>query len=190
MSSVPRLKPAIEMAHALILDCVDPGDSVIDATSGNGHDSLFLAQAVGEEGLVSCFDIQEAAIEKTRERTTGMKQVSLFETGHENIAQFISTPIKAATFNLGYLPAGNKSITTTGETTVEALTTVSRLLKEGGIITVVLYTGHEEGKIEAAQVEAWAASLDQFQFTAAIYRSINQRNSPPYLIAIERRLAD
>ncbi|MDF1825593.1 MAG: class I SAM-dependent methyltransferase [Verrucomicrobiales bacterium] len=187
MGKPPQLKRAIQMAHSLIRERVQPGDSVIDATAGNGHDSLFLAQTVGGNGLVSCFDIQEAAIRNTRERTNGMQQVALHHTGHENIPEIIHSPVKAATFNLGYLPAGDKQITTGGETTVAALNSVIALLEAGGIITVVLYPGHPEGEREAKQVEAWATELDQSIFTVILYQTINQRNSPPYLIAVERR---
>ena len=62
-----ELKSARYLARDALLRAVQPGDTVVDATMGNGHDTLFLAEQVGAEGRVYAFDIQESALESTRQ---------------------------------------------------------------------------------------------------------------------------
>jgi hypothetical protein len=79
----------LELAQASIHRAVTPGGLVVDATAGNGNDTLFLAGLVGPAGLVLAFDIQPEALEKTRvalEKANLATRVRLFLTGHENIA--------------------------------------------------------------------------------------------------------
>ena len=114
-------------------------------------------------------------------------RVELITDGHENMKDYVSEEVTAVMFNLGYLPGGSKKdIITEPETTVEALVQASSLLSLGGTITVVLYTGHEGGTIEMDAVMSWCKKLDQRIFTAIHYFPINQRNSPPNLIALKR----
>ena len=56
----------VNVAHNLIKDVLHPGDIAIDATVGNGHDTLFLVEQVSPSGKVFGFDIQQAAIDSTR----------------------------------------------------------------------------------------------------------------------------
>tara|TARA_R110000850_G_scaffold6593_22_gene25501 strand:+ start:3621 stop:4193 length:573 start_codon:yes stop_codon:yes gene_type:complete len=182
-----RLPRATELAHSLIRERISTGDSAIDATTGNGHDTLFLADCVGPTGAVVGFDIQKQAIEKTRARTVSLPQVSLHLAGHEKMAEFVQTQVTAVTFNLGYLPSGDKSIITSADSTIKALNESLQLLSHNGIVTIILYTGHEGGAEEGEAVSRWANSLDQDKFTAIRYQFENQRNSPPFLIAVEHR---
>jgi tRNA A58 N-methylase Trm61 len=79
----------LELAHASVQRAVKPGSVAVDATAGNGNDTLFLAGLVGTSGLVLAFDIQPEALEKTRAVLENAKlaaRVRLFLTGHENIA--------------------------------------------------------------------------------------------------------
>ncbi|MDF1658448.1 MAG: class I SAM-dependent methyltransferase, partial [Verrucomicrobiales bacterium] len=161
--------------------------TVVDATVGNGHDTLFLASLVGPEGKVIGFDIQQEAITQTAERTAANGQVTLHRAGHERMAEFLSGSIQAAMFNLGYLPGGDKAVTTHSATTLAALSAATEFLSEGGIITVALYTGHPGGSNEAGSVIQWARELPQDQYSVSKYEFINQRNSPPALLAIQKR---
>ncbi|WZY00736.1 class I SAM-dependent methyltransferase [Bacillus sp. FSL W7-1360] len=183
----------IPFAHTLLTQTVKQGDTVIDATAGNGHDTLFLAKIVGDTGHVIGTDIQPAAIARTTERlkTAGVNdRVSLYCQGHETleeISAFRNSVIAGAIFNLGYLPRGDKSITTTGSATVHALHTILSQLKQHGLVVLVIYSGHETGKKERDTVLNNVTALSQTDFHVLQYAFINQQNDPPFVIAIEKR---
>ncbi|MGY8643053.1 MAG: class I SAM-dependent methyltransferase [Verrucomicrobiales bacterium] len=186
MAAFPR---ALTMAHQLIRERLEKGDSAIDATVGNGHDTLFLESCVGETGHVFGFDIQPEAIEAATKRIAeaGLENVTLSTESHADVAGHVSAPVKAAMFNLGYFPGGDKSIITRKSSTIAALKSICDLGAK--IITIVVYHGHEGGDDEASAVIAWAESLDQTEFSVIRYGFINQRNAPPFLVAIERKAA-
>lgn len=160
-----RIAPrAVEISHLFIRQVVASGDIVVDATAGNGYDTLFLSQLVGEEGMVIAFDIQEEALRETRIRLeeAGMvHRVKLYQTGHENMDRFISTPVKAVVFNLGFLPGGEAGLVTLPATTVKALEKSLDLLLPGGLICLVVYWGHPGGKEEKQAVEEFVSRLSQ-----------------------------
>ncbi len=106
--------------------------------------------------------------------------------GHENLKQYVSEPLNAAIFNFGWLPGGDKSLTTHTETSIPALCATLSLLKEGGMLIAVLYPGHENGKQEAEVIEQWAKNLPQEQFAVLRYGFTNRKNNPPYLLAFEK----
>ncbi|WFC04379.1 class I SAM-dependent methyltransferase [Lactiplantibacillus pentosus] len=171
---------------------VNPGDHVIDATVGNGHDTVYLAKLVGTTGHVDGFDIQPAAIAETTKALTAAgfnHQATLWQTGHEHIADKIAAdePIKCAVFNLGYLPGGDKSIITKPTTTLTAIKAIQERLMTNGLIILLVYAGHPGGAAEAKAVLDYATSLDQHQFQVLQYQFVNQVHVPPYLLAIQKR---
>jgi hypothetical protein len=105
----------------------------------------------------------------------------------EHVPEACHGRVGAIMFNLGYLPGSDHSTITVPETTLPALNAAVDLLRPGGLTTIVLYTGHEGGDREAAAVEQWAAELPQPNFQVLKYAMINQRNHPPYLIAVAKR---
>ena len=114
---------ALELSHKYIKDVVNAGDTVIDATAGNGNDTLFLAQLVGSEGKVYAFDIQEKAVENTKNRLAenGVFWCDVILDGHQNMKNYVDTVVKAVMFNFGYLPGGDKSVFTHKETSIPAI---------------------------------------------------------------------
>ena len=161
-----KAKPLTEQAHAKIRALIFPGDIVIDATVGNGHDSLFMAELVGEQGRVLAVDIQQRAIDSAKRRLeqAGLSQrVAWFCAGHENLSQLVPLDfhgrIKAIMFNLGYLPGADKSIRTRPDTTLGALQQAFGLLMQGGVLSVLAYTGHSGGKQETEAVYRWSEQL-------------------------------
>jgi ubiquinone/menaquinone biosynthesis C-methylase UbiE len=81
------LKRSLHYSHELLKEVINPGDTVVDATMGNGNDTLFLAELVGEDGYVHAFDVQEQALENTSKKIKEHhceKQTKLHLTGHEN----------------------------------------------------------------------------------------------------------
>jgi 16S rRNA C1402 N4-methylase RsmH len=189
-----KLQGILPFARTLLTNAVGPGDIAIDATVGNGHDTVFLANLVGENGHVFGFDIQEAAIANTMTRLQehGLShQVTLFHKGHEKIAESIQASmhgqIKGAIFNLGYLPGGNKAIVTQPNTTIAAIEQLLEILAQEGIIVLVIYHGHPEGVVEKEELLSYVKQLEQKKAHVLQYQFINQENAPPFIIAIEKR---
>ena len=178
------MKRPLEMAHDFLAQVITQEDIVVDATMGNGHDTLFLAKLAKQ---VYAFDIQEQALEKTSQRLqeAGLTNAELILQGHETVDQFV-TEVKAAIFNLGYLPSADKSIITQPQTTLDALDKLCHMLVKGGRIAIMIYYGHEGGDIERDAVMDFVSHLPQQEYTAAIYRTLNQINNPPFLVMIEK----
>ncbi len=186
-----RLFPnAVSKAKTLMSEALTPGDVCLDATCGNGHDTVFLARCVGEKGKVYAFDVQRQAIVKTRTRLIEedlLERVRLVHAGHQDLLKFVTEGISGAMFNLGYLPGSNKKLITKPNTTVAALEAVTKILRPSGLITVVLYTGHAGGGEEAEQVLSWAVALPRETWDVAKLTFPNRANFPPYLLAVQRR---
>ncbi|MBT2680782.1 16S rRNA (cytosine(1402)-N(4))-methyltransferase [Bacillus sp. ISL-35] len=189
-----KLERILPFARNLLELAVKPGDIAVDATVGNGHDTLFLANLVGPAGRIYGFDIQDEALMscKTKLREHEMQdQVTLFHTGHENIAECIPPlhfgKITGAVFNLGYLPGGDKNIVTVPETTIHAIDQLLEIMAPEGIIVIVIYHGHPEGKVEREYLLRYVKSLDQNIAHVLEYKFLNQKNNPPFIIAIEKR---
>ena len=151
------------MAHAFLAEVVTKEDNVVDATMGNGHDTLFLAQLAKQ---VYAFDIQEQAVEKTRQRLAeaGLDNAQLILAGHETLDQY-TDHFKAAIFNLGYLPSADKSVITRPATTLEALGKVCQGLANGGRAAIMIYYGHDGGIEEKNSVEELPTTLQQKEWS-------------------------
>jgi hypothetical protein len=177
-----------EAAHSLVRNHVKPGDQVVDATIGNGHDTIFLAEWVGPSGHVDGFDIQNEAIDSTHQklRDHSIKHVTLHQLGHETMDSIVEAPVKAVMFNLGYLPGENKELITLAHTTLTALQKSVELLALDGIVTLVVYTGHPGGQEESEAVHAFCRSLNPEQHTTTIFKSASAKASAPFLISIVR----
>jgi hypothetical protein len=172
------------------------GDTVVDATAGNGHDTVFLARLAAPGGLVHGFDVQSRAIERTRERLIehGLESMSrLYIEGHEKAATILQRAgvrsIRAAMFNLGYLPGSDKSHVTAADSTCRALAGLMPMIEPGGLITVVLYRAHPGGREEADAVVEWARNAAPDEFVIGHFRPLNQGPARPELLAIRRRPA-
>lgn len=142
------------------------GGFAVDATAGNGHDTLFLARLAGTRGRVAAFDVQPAALEAVRERLEKNGcggNVELHLRGHEKMAETLGAEwrgnVRAAFFNLGYLPKSDRRLTTRAETTLPALDAAWSLLARGGFISLTVYTRHAGGFEESAQVAEWLGKM-------------------------------
>ncbi|HAX73577.1 MAG TPA: 16S rRNA (cytosine(1402)-N(4))-methyltransferase [Firmicutes bacterium] len=185
------LERILPYSKTLLKQAVECGDVVIDGTAGNGHDTLFLAQLVGDSGHVYSFDVQETAVENTKQRLLehGVNHVTVVHDGHQHVKKYM-TPnhqsVSAAIFNLGYLPGSDHSITTQGETTLTAIKEILTLLKVNGIIVLVVYHGHEQGKLEKSYLLEQLSQLDQKQVSVLEYRYLNQKGDAPFILALEK----
>lgn len=157
-----RYKPLTQEVHRRLAQQLQAGDYAIDATAGNGHDTLFLAQAVGGNGHVYAFDIQASALQQTQKRLTQhhcLQQVTLCHSSHTHMQQQLPSDwvghVKAVTFNLGYLPGSDKSTITQADSTLTALGQSLNLLSDGGLLCVLSYRGHMGGQDEYQVTRQW-----------------------------------
>lgn len=186
-----------EQVHLELKKAVRPGDTVIDATAGNGHDTLALAQLVGNSGEVIAIDLQIAAIEATRSRLKEAGEFAscqLIEGDHAAILHSLLPKYRSSAstiaFNLGYLPGGEKTITTSTATSLSALNASTSLLKHSGVLLVTAYRGHPGGMEEAQQVASWMRTLpeDTWQVESCEPPTRHPDRVPP-ILWIARKLA-
>lgn len=183
------LSNSLTISHELIKKVVQQGDTVVDATMGNGNDTLFLAGLVGGNGKVYSFDIQEYALANTRKKLedNGIGDcVELIMDGHQNIDRYVEKGVKAVMFNLGYLPKGDHNIGTKAETTIEALKKSMELLVIGGIIMMVIYYGGDSGFDEKEAVLEYVKTIDCRKHVVLVSDFVNQINCPPIAVCIEK----
>lgn len=165
---------------------IHAGDRVIDATAGNGHDTLFLADCVGETGRVLAFDVQESALISSRERVTAAGVVARVEFIHDSHSRMgnhaAAGSVAAVMFNLGYLPGEDHDLTTQTDETLAALQASKTLLQPGGVLSVVCYPGHPAGLIEAEAVEKWMHTLTAEGWRMARYGAVGTLRPAPFLL--------
>ena len=167
-----------------------PGDTAVDCTLGNGHDALSLAQLVGETGRLIGFDIQPEAVEHTRKELENEGLISRCELhcmGHEHILEVVRDKVKCIVFNLGWLPGGDKSITTHWETTRVAIQGALELLLPMGILTVCVYPGHAAGEEERIRLTSFFASLRPQEFNVLHQRFLNAGEGAPECLIVQRQ---
>jgi hypothetical protein len=192
------------LAHVLWARIVQPGDTVVDATAGNGFDALALAQLAlppGEgasAGRLVALDLQEAAVEATRARLAAalapaqLARCELVHGCHSRLGDHVAPDsARLVAFNLGFLPqrnagAGSKACITRPDTTAAALAAAQRALAVGGCISVMVYQGHEGGAEEAAVVDAFAAALPPRQWTSTTVQLLNRQQAPRMVLMYRR----
>lgn len=169
---------------------VQKGDVVIDATMGNGYDTIYLGNLVRETGKVYAFDIQEEAIESTRKKleiNNMISRVKLILDGHENLDKYVKENVSCVVFNLGYLPRAKHIVITKPDTTLQAIKKSLDLLKPNGVISIASYTGHEGGLEEKNHICEYLNNLNQSQYNVLHIEFTNQINNPPQLILVEKK---
>ena len=179
------IKRPIELSHDFLSQVLDKNSIAIDATMGNGNDTVFLSHLAKK---VYAFDVQEQALIKTREKLEqlNIKNVQHILDGHQTINKYVTEPIRAAIFNLGYLPSADKSVITQPATTLTAIKKILERLEIGGRLAIMVYYGHEGGDKEKDAVLNFVKELDQQHFTVMLYQPLNQINTPPFLVMIEK----
>lgn len=172
---------------------IRPGDMCIDATVGNGHDTLFMAQITGPDGHVYGFDIQENALANARQRLddAGVSNTTLFLAGHETMIDHLSESVQGRVggvmFNLGYLPGSDEVVITGGTTSCRAIDAGLSLMRKGGVMSLVLYTGHPGGAEEAEAVEKHCASLDMKHVRVMRCAMHNHPGAQTSILLLEKR---
>ena len=185
------LRNARHLAADYMTRTLREGDVAIDATMGNGYDTQFLCELVGESGHIYAFDVQQGAIDNTAARleAAGMRErATLILDGHQHMAQHVASPVRAVMFNLGWLPGAKHIVTTQTNTTLEAVSAAAELLLPGGVMTICVYPGHEEGTRELGALLDWAAGLDVRKFNVLHHHFICARPDTPRLILVQKNL--
>ena len=183
------LRNARHLAADYMIRSIREGDTVVDATMGNGKDTLFLCELVGASGRVYAFDVQAEAVERTRERVceAGYDQrTTLLLAGHETMAQHVPAGVQAVMFNLGWLPGAEHIVTTKVSTTLQAVQAAVELIAPGGIVTVCVYPGHEEGTRELEALKAYVSGLSVRTFNVLHHSFVNASLQTPQLFLIQR----
>ncbi|MBC8127622.1 MAG: class I SAM-dependent methyltransferase [Gloeobacteraceae cyanobacterium ES-bin-144] len=179
------------LAQMIIKERIHHGDVVIDATAGNGHDTVFLAECVGAGGRVLAFDVQAQAILSARQRAeaAGLAAVIDFhQINHARLAEYADQEsVSAVMFNLGYLPGEDHELTTAMVDTLTALNAAASVLKPGGVISVICYPGHQAGEAEALAVKNWMTHLSAEGWRVAEYGLLGTLRPAPFLLVAAKR---
>lgn len=166
---------------------VRPGDTVIDATLGNGHDAFFLAHLLQGKGHLIGYDIQPEAISKTKvlleTLPKGANQgIELRLLSHNS---FLEKEAKLIVYNLGYLPGGDKTLTTRRETTLTSVENALKIIQMGGAISITCYPGHPEGALEESSLIDFVKTLSPKHWNVLFHQWLN-RNQAPSLLWIQK----
>lgn len=179
---------ALNIIHRVISEKVQPGDICIDATAGRGNDTLFLAKLVGETGHVTAFDIQQDAIDSTREllAANGMSgRADVLLKSHSEMDEVAEeNTVSCITFNFGWLPKGDHNVFTNKSTSIPAIEKGLKLLKSGGVMTLIIYYGRETGFEERDALLEYLPTIDSSRFTVIEMPFVNRPNCPPIPILI------
>lgn len=183
------LRNARHLAADYMRRTLREGDVAVDATMGNGHDTQFLCELVGTGGKVYAFDVQQEALDSTAARleAAGLRsRAQLILDGHQTMERYVDTPVHAVMFNLGWLPGAKHIVTTQTDTTMEAVAAAAQLLLPGGVMTICIYPGHDEGARELSALLEWAGALDVRRFNVLHHHFICASPQTPRLILVQR----
>ena len=175
----------LELHKYFILKHLRPGDVAVDFTMGNGHDTEFLSKTVCPEGFVYAFDIQEQALASTQEHLVKSgcpDNYQLILDSHSNVKKYVDVPFRAGMFNLGWLPGGDKSITTLRETTLPAIRDAISLMDKDAILNIAVYPGHEEGDAEGQMILDYLKGISRHRICATLVKIINSPTSPFFIV--------
>lgn len=176
-------------AHEVVKPYLKDALVLVDGTMGNGQDTLFLRENSSSDAKVYSFDIQPIALEMTSQVLTEQDRlgsVELILANHRDINKFIPTKIDVGMLNLGYLPQGNKEITTMTENSLSTLGIWLEKLSLHGLISVVCYPGHVEGEQEYLAISNYLSELSGALFQVARMEAWNRKNGAPVAFFIER----
>lgn len=180
------LRDTTELAKMFCEKYIDSDSVAVDATCGNGHDTLWLAERCRK---VYAFDIQKAATVTTEALLAehGIENVSVICDSHEVMSEYVEEPVNLIMFNLGYLPGGDKAVVTASDSTLKALESSLELLAVNGLICVIMYWGHPQGAAERRAVLDWAAGLDKGKYHCVHTDMINQPKCPPEILLVTKK---
>jgi SAM-dependent methyltransferase len=179
---------SLGLTHDFMARHVGPGAFCIDATAGRGRDTVLLARLAGPSGRVLALDIQPEAVEATRalalaEGVADRVEVRLM--GHQDLDRCAAPgTADCVVFNLGWLPGASHGVFTTAETTLPALEKALEILKPGGVLSLCVYYGKENGYQERDAVLDWLRGLDPRVYNVLRLDFPNRTGDPPIPVFI------
>lgn len=177
--------------HEIIRSQAPTDGFYIDATMGKGNDTLFLCELAGENGHVLAFDIQEEAVCATKElleRKECVDRVRLIRDGHEYMDRYAEEKTAdVICFNFGYLPGGDHRIATKSDTSVTAIEKGLKILKNGGMMSLCIYSGGDTGYEEKERILEYLKDLPAKEYTVIANEYYNRKNDPPMPVFIFKR---
>lgn len=180
---------ALDLVHDTIKKYIKPGDVCIDATMGRGYDTSYLSELVGEKGKILSFDIQQSAIDSTRQllKDRGQVNCDLILDSHENMSKYAENDsVSCILFNLGYLPSGDHTIYTHAKSTIKAIEEGLKLLKKDGIMCVSIYYGGDSGYEERDELLPFLRNMDDSKYQVIMASFYNWKNDPPIPVFITK----
>ncbi len=178
----------LSLAHKFIREQVPVGGFCIDATAGRGRDTILLCQLVGDSGTVFSFDIQEDAINQTTKIVNehGFSDIAhIIRDSHSNMENYAKElSVDCIVFNFGWLPGGNHSIFTTATTSIPAIESGLKLLKNGGVMSLCIYYGGESGYEERDALLEYLSKIDNKKYTVVVNTFHNRTGDPPIFVSI------
>lgn len=175
----------LELEKSFLIPHIKPGMTAVDYTMGNGHDTEFLSKAAGPDGTVFAFDIQPQAVNSTADHLLSAncpQNYRLICASHHRVKEFVHGPVKVGLFNLGYLPGGDKRITTLRETTLGAVKAAIELMDTDAALLIAVYPGHAEGEIEGELLTELFAGYSRYKYCIGKFRFCNSPASPYFFI--------
>lgn len=187
------IRKTTNLAAHIVSAYISSDSILVDATCGNGHDTLMLAAS--PHAKLYAFDIQQAAADATRrllisegyESELTNNTISIICDSHVNMNDYIAEKADVIMFNLGYLPGGDKNFVTCCDDTIDAVKAALSLLADDGVLCITMYSGHNEGQKEKAALLQLSENLDPRTYHAAYINFINQKNFPPEILLITRK---
>lgn len=174
--------------HEVIRSQAKRGGLYIDATMGNGNDTLMLCEMAGDTGEVYAFDIQPQALKATKnllEKHHVTAKCQLILDGHENMDNYLQQETAdVVCFNFGYLPGGDHSIATKADTSLVAIQKGLQLLKPGGMMSLCVYSGGDTGFEEKDCILNYLKTLPAKEYTVIVNQYFNRENNPPMPIFV------
>ncbi|MEO2018837.1 MAG: FAD-dependent oxidoreductase [Fuerstiella sp.] len=181
-------RPLTSLAQQAVREVLTGGETVIDATVGNGFDTCFLADTVGTAGRVIGFDVQHCAIEATTRRLDagGFANVDLKQQSHAELKTAVEEEtVTAVMFNLGFLPRSDKTVVTKATSSTAAIAAALEVLKPHGILTILAYRGHDGGQDEYDAVHRLLQDYAE-QYDLQRIDSIPARQTAPVLFILRK----
>ncbi|WP_321401396.1 class I SAM-dependent methyltransferase [Maridesulfovibrio sp.] len=183
----------LSFAKSVICEVVEPGCIGVDATVGNGYDTVFLSEMAGSEGRVFGFDVQEQAVKQTEERLNEEclpQNWTIFHSGHENMLELIPAEfhglVNVVMFNLGFLPGSDKTVITKSETTLAAIKASLEILAKGGMLCIAIYAGHPGGDEEDLAVREYCTGLDYHAYRVIQSEMVNKPGYPIRILFVTK----
>lgn len=179
---------SLGLTHWMMAERIKPGDLCIDATAGKGRDTLFLCSLVGETGRVLAMDVQADAVAQTTALLTEqgcVDRVQVVQDCHSRMGAYAQPEsVDGIMFNFGWLPGGDHNLFSGPDTSIAAVKAGLELLKPGGVMTLCIYHGRNNGTAERDALLAFLPTIDNRRYTVIKGDFINRTGDIPIPVCI------